>query len=654
VSALAPWAGQEIDLRLDSTRGPLIGTLKVQDTGSWIKYSVQSTPVSGATGMRNLFLVAKSIGSASGIDWFSFTNSISGIDDMTKGTGQNQFNYVGGWNSNYDPNGAPYLNTNSWSRNVNDTVSFAFNGTQVELYGVKGPNHGIGAVSIDGGSETMVDFYGPRQGNVVVWTSPTLAPGPHTLRLRVTGSKNPSSSDSYVVPDRIDIISKNLHNKIEAETYDAMQGVTNGDTVVGWYDPGDWLQYNNIDFGNGGMSLLANVAVPPDFAGQKIEVRLDSLTGPVVGTMTVQSTGSWNTYTTQSTQLTGASGVRTMFLIAKGNLAVANIDWLRLGNVTDQYGHGTHVAGLIGGNGKMSGGMMIGMAPQSRLINIRVNGSDGSAMAGDVIAGLQWINENRAKYNIKVVNISLNSKVPEAYDESALNTAAEILWFNGVTVIASAGNNGNDGRLYPPANDPFVITVGATDDKGTADRNDDTIATFSARGTTGSNVVKPELVAPGVNITSLNCSTCTLAKNHPGNVATGFTGSQNYFRASGTSMSAAIVSGAAALIIQQNPSLTPDQVKHRLLESGYHAPFGNWPRYLNVSGATTLGATGSSNTGMTASRMLWTGANPLTWGSANWNSANWNSANWNSANWNSTVLDASAANQVGPSIYLGK
>jgi serine protease AprX len=139
------------------------------------------------------------------------------------------------------------------------------------------------------------------------------------------------------------------------------------------------------------------------------------------------------------------------------------------------------------------------------LVNVKITDDYGAGRISDVVAGLQWIYQNRTKYNIRVVNLSLNSSVAEPYHVSPLNAAVEILWFNGIVVVVSAGNNGtsNGGVLYPPANDPFVITVGATKDNGTTQLGDDVIASYSAYGTTAEGFAKPDLVAPGHKIVSL-------------------------------------------------------------------------------------------------------------------------------------------------------
>lgn len=444
--------------------------------------------------------------------------------------------------------------------------------------------------------------------------------------------------------------SRSAFTIIEAESFDGMSGLTKW-TGIGSLDNGDWAQYNNVDFGAGITSFQARVAVPDQFAKQQLEVRLDSPSGQLLATLRVNSTKSWDTYTTQSIFTSGVTGVHTVFLVAKGN-GVANVDWFSFARAGDEYGHGTHVAGIIAGNGNASGGAVVGIAPGVNLVNVRVNDVNGAATAADIISGLEWINENRATYNIRVVNISLNSSTAESYHSSALNAAVEILWFNGVVVVVSAGNNGPGGNIYPPANDPFVITVGATDDKGTPSRSDDVLAKFSASGKTEDGFAKPEIVAPGVNITSLQCSTCTMNQAHKNNVASGFAGAENYFVASGTSMAAPMVAGAAALMLQQNPALTPDQVKYRLMSTG--SPFGIGTSYLNIVQAVQSTSTASANTGIPASQSLWTGSEPVTWNSVKWNSVKWNSVKWNSVNWNSAVMNASSNNSVSPSVYFDR
>jgi serine protease AprX len=252
---------------------------------------------------------------------------------------------------------------------------------------------------------------------------------------------------------------------------------------------------------------------------------------------------------------------------------------------------------------------------------------------------LQWVNDNKIRYNIRVVNLSLNSSVAQSYQVDPIDAAVEILWFNKVVVVVSAGNDGRN-ALYPPANDPFVITVGAVDDRSTSGTGDDRMAAFSGYGTTGDGFAKPDLVAPGVNIISaLAGSGALLPAQHPDHLAGGFTGAAAYFRMSGTSMAAPVVAGAAALLLQDEPDLTPDQVKYRLMATAHVLPSAAGPGagagMVDIDAALKGSSTQSANTGTPASRLLGTGNEAVTWNSINWNSINWNSINWNAVNWNS-------------------
>jgi serine protease AprX len=305
-------------------------------------------------------------------------------------------------------------------------------------------------------------------------------------------------------------------------------------------------------------------------------------------------------------------------------------------STSDGYGHGTHVASIIGGDGSESNGQYIGVAPMVNIINVKVSNDNGSATMRDVVSGLEWIYKNKSKYNIRVVNLSLNSTVAESYNTSPLNAALEVLWFNGIVVVVSAGNRGSN-AIYPPANDPFVITVGATDDKGTASISDDVIAKFSAYGKAENGAVKPELVAPGSNLVArIVNSNMGLPQAYPKNkLANGL-----YFRMSGTSMAAPVVAGAVAILLQDEPNLNPDQVKFRLMATANK----NWAGYdaakagagcVDLYAAVTGTTTNTANTGYKASKLLTTGSEAVTWNSVGWNSVGWNSVGWNSVGWNS-------------------
>lgn len=301
-------------------------------------------------------------------------------------------------------------------------------------------------------------------------------------------------------------------------------------------------------------------------------------------------------------------------------------------NVTDSYGHGTHVAGIITGDGSASNGAYMGIAPDIKLISLKISDETGMAYESDTVEAMQWVLDNKDVYNIRVVNLSIQSTVEQSYHSSPLDAAAEILWFNGVVVVAAAGN-WPDGAFNPihaaPANDPFIITVGASDEKGTASTRDDVIASFSAYDETQEFIIKPEIIAPGSNIVSALAKQSDWATNHPDRVVL----NGEYFRLSGTSMAAPMVTGAVALLLQDEPNLTPDQVKYRLLATS--SKIGKSPTYLNVYAAVTGTTTASSNTGLEASQLLWTGSDPINWDSVNWGSVNWGSVNWGSVNWGS-------------------
>jgi serine protease AprX len=307
----------------------------------------------------------------------------------------------------------------------------------------------------------------------------------------------------------------------------------------------------------------------------------------------------------------------------------------------DLYGHGTHIAGIVAGNGRDSYGKYKGVAPGATLIGLKISNDLGLAFESDVVKALQWTYDNKATYNIRVINLSINSGVESSYHNSPLNAAAEILWFSGVVVVVSAGNSGGQNGFNtinaPPANDPFLITVGASDERKTSTVGDDVMAPFSAYGKTNDGFLKPDIVAPGTGIYSVRAKLSPWAILYPERLA--YYG--QYFRLSGTSMAAPMVVGVVALMLQDEPNLTPDQVKYRLIHGTDRAltvPLDgqevNYP-YLDGAGAVNSTATEAANTGLEASQLLWTGSTPINWSSVNWNSVNWNSVNWNSVNWNS-------------------
>jgi serine protease AprX len=241
----------------------------------------------------------------------------------------------------------------------------------------------------------------------------------------------------------------------------------------------------------------------------------------------------------------------------------------------DEYGHGTHVAGIVTGTGTYAAGVTSqyagGIAPGAQLVNVRVLGDDGVGNTSDVIAGIDWVIANKAKYNIKIMNLSLGHAVTEPVAFDPLCAAVERAYRAGIIVVAAAGNAGKMpdgtpvlGGIASPGNSPFAITVGATNTFGTPSRDDDKVTTYSSRGPTKYDYnAKPDLVAPGNKIVSLEAANSYIARNYPTEHIAG-SGNNAYLRMSGTSMSAPMVTGAAALLLQAQPSMTTAQVKFEL------------------------------------------------------------------------------------------
>lgn len=201
--------------------------------------------------------------------------------------------------------------------------------------------------------------------------------------------------------------------------------------------------------------------------------------------------------------------------------------------IYDDNGHGTHVAGIASSNGQYKG-----LAPESNIIALKVLNSSGQGNASDVIAGIQWIANNYKKYNIRIVNLSIGTSSPVKNDP--LIEAVEKLWDMGIVVVTAAGNNGpNPGTISSPGTSKMIITVGSSDDEKTN-------KIFSGRGPTKDCIIKPDILAPGSNITSCKCTVGT------------------YKKLSGTSMSTPIISGAIALLLEKEPTLTPNDVKYML------------------------------------------------------------------------------------------
>jgi serine protease AprX len=308
----------------------------------------------------------------------------------------------------------------------------------------------------------------------------------------------------------------------------------------------------------------------------------------------------------------------------------------------DGYGHGTFVAGIAAGGADS----LAGVAPNANLVSLDVMNDEGDATVADVIAACDWILANRDAYNIRVANFSLHEASRASVFFDPLDEAVERLWLNGVVVVAASGNYAVDGAesgvSYAPGNDPFVITVGASDVNDTVDSSDDFAAPFSAWGYTPDGFAKPDLVAPGRYLIGPVPAGATLTRERPDHVLGGDT-----IELSGTSFAAPQVAGAAAMILARHPGWTPDQVKGALVDTARTLP------------AAAPGSVGAGELDIGAARRNPNPSNPnaavdqfvtpdgsfdtsawqaaaqasVAWGDVAWSDAAWASVAWGDVAW---------------------
>ncbi|GAC1319410.1 MAG: hypothetical protein NVSMB2_14700 [Chloroflexota bacterium] len=382
-----------------------------------------------------------------------------------------------------------------------------------------------------------------------------------------------------------------------------------------------------------------------------------------------------------------------------GHVQAVNVN-ASTSSTADGYGHGTHVVGII--DGRSADGKYIGIAPDANVISVKIADDSGQALESDLLRGLEWVDTHRTSSGIKALNLSVQAAIPSSYATSPIDAAVELLINHGITVVAAAGNAGNvsQAEWYAPANDPLVITVGCLDDNASATTGDDSLCSISSRGTTADGFAKPDLVAPGRKIVSTlargaNGTRVALAQDFPDRV----TSDGQHIRLSGTSMSAPVVTGAVAVLLQRYPSLTPGQIKNILVESartypgqpdkagaldiqsaltaaatpptsttylplplfGPQAPSSDativwngstwatsyysgsqwvsgWaPSLLTIIGLQAAHWDGTSWDGAHWDSVSWDGTR---WQSAHWDSAHWDSAHWDSAHWDSAHWDS--------------
>jgi serine protease AprX len=286
------------------------------------------------------------------------------------------------------------------------------------------------------------------------------------------------------------------------------------------------------------------------------------------------------------------------------------------------------------------------VAPDANLISIKASDEAGNSTVLDVIYGIQFAVDHKDAYNIRVLNLSLESTVAESYKTDPLNAAVEAAWFKGIVVVAAAGNRGTDADAvrYAPGNDPYVISVGAVDDQGTKGTADDRLSTWSSRGTTQDGIAKPDVYAPGSGIVSnlapgsaftALCVTCIV--------------DGQYIRAGGTSMAAPMVSGTIALLLELRPNLTPEQIKGLLKGTGRALS----ERIDEISAKNAVDRVDSASTyaqgvnqGLTPNTLI----DPVTreidytrssWSRSSWSTAgellrsSWSRSSWSRSSWSS-------------------
>jgi serine protease AprX len=359
------------------------------------------------------------------------------------------------------------------------------------------------------------------------------------------------------------------------------------------------------------------------------------------------------------------SGVESRADFGSRLLASVNLSTLPNNSPGDGRGHGTFVAGVAAG----SSDGYAGTAPGANLVSIDVLDDTGMGMTSDIITACQWILDHKDQYNIRVANFSLHSAITAPFWIDPLDRAVEKLWFNGVTVVAAAGNYGSasgpSGVLFSPGDDPFVITVGAADIGSHANLNDDSVAPWSAWGSTIDGFSKPEVVAPGRYMVGPTPTTASLVTERPASVV-----APGYIQLSGTSFAAPVVSGVAAQILARHPGFTPDQVKGALMLStrqvksvldgsdgvgeitGNQATAVTNPPNPNagldsfVAPDATTGAPAFSAASWNSTALANASWNSVSWNSASWNSASWNSASWNSVSWNSASWNSASWNSA--------
>ena len=348
------------------------------------------------------------------------------------------------------------------------------------------------------------------------------------------------------------------------------------------------------------------------------------------------------------------------------------------GRTIDSYGHGTVMAGIIGGTGADSatGAAYRGIAPGATLVGVKVAGRNGAVDVSTVLQAMHWIAAYKDQFNIRVLSLSWGVPSTQSAGVDPVNYAVERLWDLGIVVVVSAGNDGPQaGTILKPADDPVVLSVGAYDDKQNTDPADDSVSAWSARGS--STLAKPDLVAPGRYIVAARALGSYVEQNNPKALY-----SPSYIRGSGTSQAAAVAAGAAALLVAARPTLTPDEVKNVLKSTA--SPIANFtstdqgagrmrldlalaatpdPAFVQTARSTGLGSINASRGGRyvqtdcgndgtidvilgeidvrceTWNGSAWTGS---AWTGSAWTGSAWTGSAWTGSAWTGSAWTGSA------------
>ena len=397
-------------------------------------------------------------------------------------------------------------------------------------------------------------------------------------------------------------------------------------------------------------------------------VNLDPKNLATVFNQSVRATSLWNRSTGKGvgvavidTGITGSgSDFRTSQTASASRVIASAVVDPNATTAGDAYGHGTVVGGLIAGNGgnRDAGdperGKYAGSAPDASLISIKIGDDSGQATTLDAIYGLQFAVDHRDDYNIGVINMSFRSTSAESYQTDPLDAAAEQAWFDGIVVVAAAGNLGttSDAVSYAPGNDPYVITVGAVDDQGTKSPADDVETGWSSRGETQDGVAKPDVLAPGNHIVSTLAPDSAFTTLCPSCIVGG-----SYFQASGTSLAAPIVSGVVADLRAAHPNWTPDMVKGAIVNTAL--PVSADGSELNAYWANwAFGGQLDSNRGLTPNDLVNPNAGTIDPTLASWSAASWSAAtspqlaSWSLASWSCSDCssDGGGSGSVNPTL----